>query len=207
MKAKHRFLGYSIKALILVLAAIAAAGPSTTVHAQGGFKIMYNYGLERGDYKDFDLSRPVWEDCRDACAREEACLSFTYTIPIPGPNGRPAHCWLKNIVPRGEGRDWCISGIKLTCNSDSYTISAPATVPAGKRFPIKFTHQGPKRAGDWITIRVPGTRIVPDWMWLKHITGTCELTLMAPGPGNYEVQYITAGDDWPVAARTTVRVE
>jgi hypothetical protein len=188
---------------LLMVVALVIAG---SANGLGQFKIMQNYGLERGDYKDFDLSRPVWEDCRDACAAEAACLSFTYTIPISGPNGRPAHCWLKNIVPRGEGRDWCISGIK-GCNAGSYKVEGPGRIAAGSRFKVQVSSQGPNTAGHWIGIFTAGTRDHHGrWAWVRDLS-TCEWDAAAPGPGNYEIRYVLAGDDWPVAARYSLTVQ
>ncbi len=189
---------------VAVAAFCAIIGASQPAFSQ--FKIMQNYGLERGDYKDFDLTRPVWEDCRDACAADSKCLAFTYTIPIPGANGRPAHCWLKNVVNRGEGRDWCISGIK-GCASGSYGVQAPATVAAGSRFTVQVSTQGLNTAGHWVGIFNAGTKQHwGRWYWVKDLSN-CEWQVTAPEPGKYEIQYLLAGDDWPVAARYSLTVQ
>jgi hypothetical protein len=191
-------------ALLTMLAGTTLFLASSDLYAQ--FKIMHNYGLERGDYKDFDLSRPAWEDCRDACAADANCLSFTYTIPIPGPNGRAAHCWLKNIVPRGEGRDWCISGVK-GCNVGSYRVEAPARVSTGSRFKVQISTASAGTAGHWVGIFDAGTRHHQGrWAWVRDLS-TCEWEATAPGPGNYEIRYVLAGDDWPVAARHSLTVQ
>jgi hypothetical protein len=195
-----------IRKLILCSAAVTIAALSAVYDASAQFKIMHNYGLERGDYKDFDLSRPVWEDCRDACAADPNCLAFTYTIPIAGPNGRPAHCWLKNVVNRGEGRDWCISGVK-GCASGSYGVQAPGAVAAGSRFTVQISTQGVNTPGHWVGIFTAGTKDHHGrWAWVRDLSG-CEWNVSAPGPGNYEIRYVLGGDDWPVAARASVRVD
>ena len=175
------------------------------------FRIMHNYGLERGDYKDFALSRAAWEDCRDACAAETACLSFTYTIPIPGPNGRPAHCWLKNVVPRGEGRDWCISGIKETPNAcgggTGYSLRAPGTAQAGVRIAFSFSTLGPKptSTGQWIGLMKDGTNDYVDWLWVKDASG-CEASVRGQAPGKYEFRYFLDGGYDKVAARSSITI-
>lgn len=119
MFSRERINRVSVATAIMFAAAMFALAIFPATVAAQDFEIKFNFGLERGDYKDFDLAQPSWELCRNACAAESACLAFTYTIPIAGPNGRPAHCWLKNVVNRGEGRDWCISGIKKAATAFS----------------------------------------------------------------------------------------
>jgi len=212
MFLRKRIYPVSVAVAIMFAAAMfALALMPATAKAQGGFEIKHNYGLERGDYKDFDLSQPVWEHCRDACAAESACVAFTYTIPIAGVNGRPAHCWLKNVINRGGGNDWCITGIKQggsgsSCGSD-YSIQAPGSVDAYSKVNIRYSFRGAKPTGqtDWIGIIGPGKHYNA-WVWVKDIAG-CDLILTAPAAGNYEIQYILSGDNWPVAARTNLRVQ
>lgn len=200
-----------MRAVFLASVLFAIAGMPSSLHAQNGFKIMFNFGLGHGDYKDFDLAQPVWESCRDACAAESACLAFTYTIPVAGPNGRPAHCWLKNVVNAGEGRDWCISGIKqgaAGCGNGDYGVQAPSQVKSGTRFNVQLSTRGPKPTGhtDWVAIFVAGTKEYREWYWVGDISG-CDVSFNAPAPGTYEIRYILAGDDWPIASRTTLYVQ
>ncbi|MBP9664847.1 MAG: PAN domain-containing protein [Pyrinomonadaceae bacterium] len=190
--------------LLIAAAFVMVIGASQEARAQ--FKIMQNYGLERGDYKDFDLTRPVWEDCRDACAADATCLAFTYTIPVTGQNARPAHCWLKNVINRGEGRDWCISGIK-GCATGSYGVQAPGRVAAGSQFKIQIATQGLNTAGHWVAIFNAGTKHhFGRWYWVRDVSN-CEWAVTAPGPGNYEIVYVLQGDDWPIAARAGLAVQ
>jgi PAN domain len=199
----------------LLSAALFAAAFLLSAHSQNlyaqGFDIKYNFGLERGDYKDFDLANPAWESCRDACATETTCLSFTYTIPIAGPNGRPAHCWLKNIVPRGEGRDWCISGIKKVdggCGND-YFVQAPRTVAAGAGIPITYGFRGPRpqATGDWIALLKAGTNNYVDWFWVKDIQQGCGITMRGQAAGEYELKYLLEGGYEKVMAVTRITVQ
>ncbi len=63
-----------------------------------------------GDYRDFDLKRPVPADCQNACFQESQCRAFTYVKPgVQGPNAR---CWLKRIVPSPVDDTNCVSGVK-----------------------------------------------------------------------------------------------
>ena len=64
-----------------------------------------------GDYKNFDLSQPRYESCRDACANDANCTAYTYVKPgVQGPNAR---CWLKSGPPAPAGSsECCISGVK-----------------------------------------------------------------------------------------------
>lgn len=193
-----------MKLAFLALAVVFFAGISSSVCAQ--FRIMHNYGLERGDYKDFDMAQPVWEQCRDACAADSNCLAFTYTIPVTGQNARPAHCWLKNVVNRGEGRDWCISGIK-GCASGSYSVQGPDRLAAYAQFKVQVSTQGVNTPGHWVGIFNAGTKdYYGRWIWVKDLSN-CEWNATAPGPGNYEVRYILPGDDMPVAARYSLTVQ
>jgi hypothetical protein len=67
------------------------------------------------DFKNFNTDN--WATCRNACAGEEICASWTYVRPgVQGPTGR---CWLKNIVARPVPDKNCISGVKFK----------PASVP------------------------------------------------------------------------------
>jgi hypothetical protein len=81
---------------------ITAQPPETT----------FEHGVNRagGDYKNFNLSEPRPELCRDACIAEAACKAYTYVKP--GIQGSSARCWLKSSegTPRPDG--CCVSGVK-----------------------------------------------------------------------------------------------
>jgi hypothetical protein len=64
------------------------------------------------DYRHFDLTEPLPELCREACAEDENCKAYTYVRP--GIHGARAHCWLKSGAPAPERVSWyCVSGIKM----------------------------------------------------------------------------------------------
>ena len=45
------------------------------------------------DYTSFNLPRPQYELCRDACGNDARCSGYTYVNP--GVQGPTARCWLK----------------------------------------------------------------------------------------------------------------
>ncbi|MFN2533443.1 MAG: PAN domain-containing protein [Pyrinomonadaceae bacterium] len=62
------------------------------------------------DYRNFDLSSPSPDSCRDACASDSDCKTYTYVKPgVQGPNAR---CWLKSGLPPGTPSSCCVSGLK-----------------------------------------------------------------------------------------------
>ena len=78
----------------------------------GGSFIQLEYGINRpgNDYFSFILPGPIAEICRDACARDPHCRSFTFVRP--GVQGPDPVCWLKNRVSNPFPGDCCISGHK-----------------------------------------------------------------------------------------------
>jgi len=70
-------------------------------------------GMDRmgGDYKGFALGQPDPQLCRQACADDGACRSYTYVNP--GLKGPQAMCFLKNATPPATANDCCTSGQKL----------------------------------------------------------------------------------------------
>lgn len=92
-----------IPAIILALILIGfTAGP---VAAQ-------EYGVDRpgSDYANFELNRPAYQDCQNACFNDPRCKAWTYVKP--GLQGARARCWLKHAVPQGYRHDCCVSGVK-----------------------------------------------------------------------------------------------
>jgi hypothetical protein len=62
------------------------------------------------DYKNFPLPDPDPELCRAACASDAQCQAFTFVKP--GPQGGPAHCWLKNTASPAQHDPCCVSGAR-----------------------------------------------------------------------------------------------
>jgi hypothetical protein len=63
-----------------------------------------------GDYRNFDLSRPDAELCRQECEQDGRCRAFVYVKP--GVQGAAARCWLKETVPPVRTDNCCTSGVK-----------------------------------------------------------------------------------------------
>ncbi len=69
-----------------------------------------NINRRGGDYRHYDLPSNNPNQCRDDCANDSRCKSFTYLRPSYwGPN---AHCFLKDSVPAATEESCCISGVK-----------------------------------------------------------------------------------------------
>lgn len=89
---------------------LAVPADIATTDAQSSFSVEYDTDRGGSDYRAFDLARPTHELCRDACAGDANCKSYTYTKPY---NNYPARCFLKNSVPNPVPyRSCCISGVK-----------------------------------------------------------------------------------------------
>jgi hypothetical protein len=63
-----------------------------------------------GDLRVVDLAEPKPELCRDECARDPKCQSFTYVKP--GVQGPQAKCRLKGSIPDPVPNDCCVSGVR-----------------------------------------------------------------------------------------------
>jgi hypothetical protein len=90
--------------LALAFANVAfAAGPAA---------VSLEVGQDRmgGDYKGFALAQPDAEQCRQACADDEACQAFTYVNP--GIKGPEAMCFLKSSAVPATADACCTSGAK-----------------------------------------------------------------------------------------------
>jgi hypothetical protein len=87
-----------------------AASNSTSGRGGGNLTVEYDTDRPGADYRDFDLSDPGYESCRDACAGDPKCKAYTYVKPgVQGPNAR---CWLKTSVPDSGSSACCVSGVK-----------------------------------------------------------------------------------------------
>jgi hypothetical protein len=82
------------------------------------------------------------------------------------------------------------------------SVSAPATVPGGKPFDVKWT--GPNNERDYIAIgeTTPGGRLYIDY---KYSREGSPIKLEAPEkPGNYEIRYILGAGDAVIARQAIV---
>ncbi len=89
-------------------APVLRAAPKVAPVLKGGMQ--RDVDLFGGDYKGFALAQPDPALCRNACNREAACRSWTYTKP--GIKGQQAACFLKNTVPQPRPDRCCVSGVK-----------------------------------------------------------------------------------------------
>jgi hypothetical protein len=69
-------------------------------------------GMDRmgGDFRGFAMDQANPQICRQACADDNACRSYTYVNP--GIKGPQAMCFLKNTMPPATANDCCTSGQK-----------------------------------------------------------------------------------------------
>lgn len=94
--------GASAAALVAPLARVVPAAAQVSIQP----------GTDRmgGDYRGFAMAQADPQQCRQACADENACRSFTYVNP--GLKGPQAMCFLKNTVPPATRSNCCTSGEK-----------------------------------------------------------------------------------------------
>ena len=76
-----------------------------------GLTVERNIDRPGRDYNNFNLPRPQFELCRDACASDVRCSGYTYVNPnVQGPSAR---CWLKTgALPATVPNGCCTSGVK-----------------------------------------------------------------------------------------------
>jgi len=103
---------------------VGRARPTRNAPAAPAAPVLYNMpslaktvvsiqaGMDRmgGDFKGFALDEADPQQCRQACANEAACKSYTYVNP--GIKGPQAMCFLKNTIPPATANDCCTSGQK-----------------------------------------------------------------------------------------------
>ena len=68
-----------------------------------------NTNLPGNDYKNMEVDH--YNTCRNACLDDLKCLAWTFVNA--GIQGRSAHCWLKDKVPRSEKSSCCTSGTRV----------------------------------------------------------------------------------------------
>ena len=75
-------------------------------------QISFEHNVDRtgGDYRNYELTEPRPELCRDACQNEGRCRAYTYVKP--GIQGSKARCYLKQTVPPPNPNPCCVSGAK-----------------------------------------------------------------------------------------------
>lgn len=100
----QRRLRVSVLSLVSALAFASAAGASTVTLEPGTDRM-------GSDYKGFALDANDPQLCRQACASDGACKSFTFVKP--GIKGPQAMCFLKNATPAATANDCCSSGQKV----------------------------------------------------------------------------------------------
>jgi len=83
------------------------SGVKSGGNSAGGLEVDVN--RLGGDYRDFELRSNNPYDCREACANDSRCASFTYVRPSFF--GQYSHCFLKSSVPDGRREGCCISGV------------------------------------------------------------------------------------------------
>ena len=96
--------GRLLRACVVVLALLAAAGSARPALAQA------NFDRPGGDY----LSSPVISgdpaECALVCERDRRCRAWTFSYPTDLVKG--AVCWLKSNVPARVQSDCCVSGVR-----------------------------------------------------------------------------------------------
>ncbi|MEL7029649.1 MAG: hypothetical protein AAGL49_10670, partial [Pseudomonadota bacterium] len=82
------------------------------------------------------------------------------------------------------------------------TLTAPASVPAGATFQVKWT--GPSEPDDWIVIAAPGSGSM-DYVAYAYVRRGGIVKLDAPlEPGDYELRYLERGEE--IASRAPITV-
>ena len=109
----HKFLRASLAAALLLGSTASIASDVTLVP-----------GTDRmgGDYKGFAMDAPEPEVCRQACADDNKCKSFTYVNP--GLKGPAAMCFLKSGAPAATADACCASGEKTLAAGSEPTLSS-----------------------------------------------------------------------------------
>jgi hypothetical protein len=84
--------------------------PGPIIKVQGGKTVSIQAGTDRmgSDYRGFALDQADPQLCRQACADEAVCRSYTYVNP--GLKGPKAMCFLKNAAPPASPNACCTSG-------------------------------------------------------------------------------------------------
>lgn len=116
VRSRHAWLGFA-----LFLASSTSQAEVTLVPGTD---------LMGGDYKGFALDAASPETCRQACADDAKCKSFTYVNP--GVKGPAAMCYLKDSVPASTANACCTSGKKSGAIKIAPTPPGPPAPSPGK---------------------------------------------------------------------------
>jgi hypothetical protein len=89
-----------------------AQGPRMPGYVSSGTApLEVNVDRPGSDYRNFDLSSGLPEECRDTCMIEPQCVAFTFVSA--GVQGPSARCWLKSAVPKPSPSPSRVSGVKI----------------------------------------------------------------------------------------------
>jgi hypothetical protein len=117
--------------LLLAMACAAATAFATgTVSLQPGTDRM------GADYKSFDVTAADPQVCRQACADDAKCMSYSYVQP--GVKGPAAVCFLKSKVVPAVASDCCTSGAKTVA-----VAIIPTSMPKPNAAPVVFDNGKP----------------------------------------------------------------
>jgi hypothetical protein len=117
--------------LLLAMACAAATAFATgTVSLQPGTDRM------GADYKSFDVAAADPQVCRQACADDAKCMSYSYVQP--GVKGPAAVCFLKSKVVPAVASDCCTSGAKTVA-----VAIIPTGMPKPNAAPVVFDNGKP----------------------------------------------------------------
>jgi 1-phosphatidylinositol phosphodiesterase len=108
-------LGFALTGVALAMltgsCTIGQSGPGGPRYVSSGTApLEVNVDRPGGDYRTFDLSSGLPEECRDTCMIEPQCVAFTFVKP--GLQGPSARCALKSAVPRPSPSPGRVSGVK-----------------------------------------------------------------------------------------------
>jgi len=111
-----------------------------------GESVSLQTGTDRmgGDYKSITLTNADPQLCRQACADDGVCKSYSYVKP--GVKGANAMCFLKSSVASVTANDCCSSGVKTVTmiSTPNKNFNAPTTKPAVKITTFSPTAADPK---------------------------------------------------------------
>lgn len=148
-----------------------------------------------GDYKGFALDQPDPQVCRDACANDAACKSYSYVKP--GVKGAQAMCFLKNSTPPPRPNDCCSSGAKPTLAFVPGIAMAAAGATAPK---LKTLVQGSATAAKLPPLKIPSDLMPQQRMELTGGVDGDLLVRLAPNhmfePGRGLMHFINPSVVW-----------
>lgn len=127
-------LGFAVTGAALAVltgsCTIGQSGPGGPRYVSSGTApLEVNVDRPGSDYRSFDLSSGLPEECRDTCMIEPQCVAFTFVSP--GVQGPSARCSLKSAVPKPSPSPSSVSGVKIAPPAGvEYTGPPPEAPPA-----------------------------------------------------------------------------